>query len=130
MRFIKDELGFIRCSIHIKTELQQNNEMGIETMTEKELEEKNAEMIQDGYIPNYSLDCYIVDGFGAWMGSTTNMSDFEKNYMDFIDNGYDLILRPNKSHLGNFTYQVFCRNYMKIFECDMDKKAHNKEYVR
>ena len=119
--FLKNELGFIRCNIHEKSVINEDNELTLGIMTEEEIEEYNREMISDGFLPNYGLDCYINNDFGAWLGYAKGMPDFEKNYMSLFSEGYDLVLVPNKSKHGNIVYQVFCKNYEDIYKIAIKK---------
>lgn len=112
--FIENELGFISCNAHTKSGVN-NNELVLEAMTVEELKEHNKEMEENGYIPNYELDCYIVDEYGAWMGYIKGIEEFEQHFGHFMEKGYDLIIKPVKSKGHSTKYNVFCRNYHTIY---------------
>ena len=124
--FIKDNLGFIRCNVRTKTCLN-NNELTIETMTEKELEKENAMMLESGFVPNQGFDCYIVHGYGAWMGNINTINDFNEHYSFLIDKGYNILLKPAKYNNGTVYFQVFCENYLIIFAELMKKKIEREK---
>lgn len=122
---IVNSLGFIRCNVRNKTEIYKDKGVVLETMTEEEICEENKIMKKAGFIPDYGLDCYVVDGYGAWMGSTNSFNQFVDDYIGLMQKGYDIVLRPNISKTNNITFQIFCKNYHIIYN-EASKKVQKE----
>lgn len=127
--FIKNDLGFIRCNIHTKSGFNENNEVIVETMTEAEVKNKNHEMLKAGYVAVEELDCFVNVDCGAWMGSITSLDNFSDRYEFLMERGYDLVLKPSLNSSGRVMFDVFCKNYIKIYNELIESIQKRRELV-
>ncbi len=80
----------------------------------------NDKMKYNGFIPQYDLDCYVVQGYGAFMGITNvNSIDelLEKYYVfykEYISKGYNLLIGPAPYVAPQHSRGIFCENYLDI----------------
>jgi len=114
--------GFIKCSMHSKV-ISHQGRSSLFPMNRYELIERNNKMANAGFIPDYDMDCYVMEGYGAWMGNVENADGFSDFYQVYIDKGYELVFGPPAPPQIK-GYGVFCNNYLEIIEMPK-KKAKN-----
>lgn len=127
--FIKNDLGFIRCNIHTKSGFNENNEVIVETMTEAEVKDKNHEMLKAGYVAVEELDCFVNKDYGAWMGSVISFDSFTEQFEFLMERGYDLVLIPSVNNSGRMEFDVFCKNYNKVYNDVIESIQKRRELL-
>lgn len=86
----------------------------LELMNPLELAQKHERMRATGFIPGRELNCYIVEGYGAWMGNI-GTNELNEHYQEYIEKGYELVVGPPAPPMIK-GYGVFCTNYLELVE--------------
>lgn len=100
--------GFIRCNVGSKV-VNKRGMLHLELMNNYELAQKHERMRTAGFIADRELDCYIVEGYGAWMGNIDGINGLSKRYQEYFEKGYELVIGPPANGNG-----VFCLNYLDL----------------
>ena len=115
VRFVEDSSTFGHC----------------EKLTDDQKRVYIEDMSKKGFVPNYEYDCFILAGYGAYMGTTT-LDNFENSfYWNYFKNiGYQLVIGPSPYDGVSESYGVFCANYEELFQKndnDLNQDSENKE---
>ena len=122
--------GLICCKNIVKIVEDNSNLVHSELLTDDESRSYIEDMSKKGFIPNYEYDCFILDGYGAYMGTTT-LDNFENSFYwnYFINLGYQLVIGPSPYDGMSESYGVFCENYEELFKKyadDLNNDSVNK----
>ena len=123
--------GIICCSNGIKCMKDDKENIWYVPLDHEELENHNELMREHGFIPNYEYDCYILDGYGAYMGNTDSEDLSEFYWSSFSNMGYDLVLGPKSCDDICGKYGVFCKNYEYVYKmnCKHEEKQEKHKIL-
>ncbi len=105
--------GVYECNIGLTIDPKTKKQ---KLMTEEQLKVRNQKFMELGFIPDYEINCFVVEGFGAWMGDAFSPRDLKDDYFQtFFNMGYDMVIGPKgPNSTGNIG--VFCKNYKELLE--------------
>ena len=103
--------GFIQCNISSKV-VSKKGMLHLELMNHYELAQKHERMSAAGFIPDRELNCYIVEGYGAWMGNSGS-TELNEHYQEYLEKGYELVFGPPAPPMTKGC-GVFCSNYLDL----------------
>lgn len=117
--------GIYRCTIGLTNDPRTSK---LVPMTDEQLKIRNQRFMNAGFIPDYELDGFVVDGFGAWMGDITPTDEFNGSYFQpFFELGYNIVLGPKGPDSVNNSVGVFCKNYKEMLN---NKDARTSKHLK
>lgn len=113
--------GIYRCTIGLTNDSKTGE---LVPMTDEQLKIRNQKFMDAGFIPNYELDGFVVDGFGAWMGDITPTDELNGSYFQpFFELGYNIVLGPKGPNSTSDSVGIFCKNYKELLKNEGTKNC-------